>query len=118
MNKKFWLKKIIGFVFIAIAVTALLSFVVMNLWNCVLVAVLHVAVISFWQALGILVLCKILFGGIKGGWGRHKGGHWRKEMHEKWQTMTPEEREKIKEEWRNRCRVWKKSDTEKNASAE
>jgi hypothetical protein len=117
MNRKFWAKKIIGFIILAFAITALLSFIVMNLWNCTLVAVLHVSTISFWQALSILVLSKILFGGIKGGWGR-RGGHWKKEMQEKWHTMTPEEREKIKQEWRTRCRVWKKTDPEQNAGAE
>ena len=115
MNKKFWIKKIIGFTILAIAATALLGFVVMGLWNNVLAVVLNIPVITFWQALGILVLSKILFGGFKGSCGGHRGGHWKKEIQEKWHTMTPEEREKIKQEWRNRCRVWKKTDTEPNA---
>lgn len=111
-NKKFWLSKIIGFIICVFAVATLLGYVVMSLWNNILTEVLHVQVISFWQAFGILVLCKILFGGIKGfGW---RGGHygWKKEMQEKWQHMSPEEREKLKEEWRNRCRVWKKQENE------
>jgi hypothetical protein len=118
MNKKFWAKKIIGFIVLALAVTALLSFVVMGLWNNILAVVLNVSVITFWQALGILVLSKILFGGFKGGWGGHRGHYWKKEMQEKWHTMTPEEREKIKQEWRSRCRVWGKAGNEQNAGAE
>lgn len=110
MNKKFWVKKIVGFIVLAITITALLGFVVMSLWNNILAVVLPVSVISFWQALGILVLSKILFGGFNGGCGGHRGGHWKKEMQEKWQGMTPEEREKIKQEWRSRCRIWKKSE--------
>src|ERR1700741_3043838 len=110
MNQRFWAKKIIGFIILAFAVTALLSFVVMGLWNNILAVVLHISTVTFWQALGILVLSKILFGGFKGGWRGGRGGHWRKEWQEKWeakmQGMSPEEREKIKQEWRNRCHVW------------
>jgi len=118
MNKRFWVKKIVGFIVLALAATALLSFVVMSLWNNILAVVLHISVITFWQALGLLVLSKILFGGFKGGWGGHRGGHWKKEMQEKWHGMTPEEREKIKQEWRNRCRVWRKPDAEQNAGVD
>ncbi len=117
--KKFWAKKIIGFIVLAIALTALLGYIVMSLWNCVLVAVLHLSVITFWQALGILILSKILFGGFKGRWGGGPRSHkWKKEMQEKWHTMTPEEREKIKQEWRNRCRTWRKPDSDNTAGAE
>ena len=118
MNKKFWVKKIVGIIICVIAVGALLSYVVMNLWNHVLVAVVNVTAISFWQAAGLLVLSKILFGGFRGGWGRGRGGHWKNEMKEKWQHMSPEEREKIKQEWRNRCRVWGKKDNDPMAGAE
>lgn len=110
--KKFWMKKIIGFIICAILIAALLSFVVMGLWNNVLAVVLNVSLISFWQAAGLLVLSKILFGGFKGGWRGGRGDHWRKEMKDKWQHMDPEEREKIKQEWRNRCRMWGKKDHE------
>ena len=121
MNRKFWVKKIVGFIILAFAATALLSFIVMSLWNNILAVVLHISIITFWQALGILVLSKILFGGFRGRWGG-RGGHWKKEWQEKWnekmQHMTPEEREKIKQEWRNRCRVWGKSENDQQAGAE
>jgi Ca2+/H+ antiporter, TMEM165/GDT1 family len=74
---------------------------VMLLWNNVLAVVLHISTISFWQALGILVLSKILFGGFRGAhWGRHR---WKEKMQQRWTNMTPEEREKFKQEWGNRC---------------
>lgn len=108
---KFWIKKIIGFVICFALIAALLSWIVMSLWNCVLVAVLGVSVISFWQAAGILLLSKILFGGF------HKSGNWggrRREWREKWaekmKHMSPEEKEKIKQEWRNRCSMWGRKD--------
>ena len=112
MHKKFWLKKIIGFGILGIAAVALFGFIVMSLWNSVLVAVLPVATISFWQAMGILVLSKILFGGFLGGCSGHRAGRWKNEMKEKWQGMNEEEREKMKQEWRNRCRVWKQPDAD------
>ncbi len=77
----------------------------MGLWNAILPAVLGVNVITFWQALGILALSKILFGGFgrRGGWHRGGGHNWRKGMQEKWANMTPGEKEKFKAEWKNRC---------------
>lgn len=103
MNKKFWIKKIVGFTVFAIAIGTLLSYVVMLLWNNILSTVLHISVISFPQAIGILVLSKILFGGFHGKCGGGYRQHWKNEMKEKWQHMSPEEREKMKMEWRNRC---------------
>lgn len=80
--------------------------IVMLLWNNVLAPVVHISTITFWQALGILVLSKILFGGFRGGgWGSRRS-YWRQRMMQKWDNMTPEEREKFKNEWRNRCGRW------------
>jgi len=117
MKKYFFWKRFMMVILFAFIFIVPLSFIVMTLWNNILVPVLHVAVINFWQALGIFALCKILFGGFPGRWGRRYDGHWqkewggmhakRKEMMEKWHNMTPEERQKFKQEWRNRCRSWK-----------
>lgn len=113
MNKKFWMKKIAGFIVLAMVAAAALGYVVMLLWNHVLATVISVSLISFWQALGLLILSKILFGGFKGSCcGGGKGSHWKNEMKEKWQGMSPEEREKIKQEWRNRCGMWKRDAAE------
>jgi hypothetical protein len=76
----------------------------MLLWNALLPAVLGVSTITFWQALGILVLSKILFGGFSGGHGHHRshhhGGHG---MQANWMNLSPEEREKMRTEWKSRC---------------
>jgi len=117
MNKHFWMKKIIGFTALAAAFGSLLSYVVMRLWNGILTEVVHVSPISFVQAIGILVLSKILFGGFHGRWGCGPGTHCRNGMREKWQNMSPEERERMKEEWRNKCRSWRKPNNE-GAAAE
>jgi hypothetical protein len=66
-----------------------LGLAVMVLWNLVvpsLFAGTHV--IDYPRALGLLVLCRLLFGGFRGrgGWrGRRQWG--------RWAAMTPEERE-------------------------
>ena len=103
--KKFWIKKGLMILFFGIAAILVFGFVVMSLWNAILPLVLGVKVITFWQALGILLLSKILFGGFGGS--RHRGG-WRNkgkwmEMKDKFAGMTPEEREKFKAEWKNKC---------------
>jgi hypothetical protein len=102
--KKFWIKKgIMILVFGTIAVTVF-GFIVMGLWNAILPAVIGVKTITFVQALGILVLSKILFGGFGGGRGRWRGSQaWKEKMKQRFDTMTPEEREKFKAEWKNRC---------------
>ena len=101
--KKFWIKKGIMFFFIFIGTVLLFGLLVMSLWNAILPAVLGVKAISFIQALGILLLSKILFGGFRGGCGgRQRSGQWM-DMKQKFAGMTPEEREKFKAEWKNRC---------------
>jgi hypothetical protein len=80
-------------VIVLVAVTAF-SFGVMWLWNQLMPAIFGLHAITFWQALGILVLSKILFGGFRGRPGF--GGHWRHRMMERWEQMTPEEREKFR----------------------
>ncbi len=103
MKRSFWARKVAGIILIAAAAIFLFTFIVMTLWNNILTSVLSVHAIDFWQALGILVLSKILFGGFRGGGWRGRGRYWNSEMRGKWQSMTPEEKEKFKQDWRSRC---------------
>lgn len=84
------------------AFVAVIGYVVMALWNNLLPEILDVKTITFWQAVGIFVLCKILFGfGGKGGGGK---AAWMKgRMSERFKNMTPEEREAFKAQWDERC---------------
>jgi chromate transport protein ChrA len=86
---------------IGIVAVTVFGFIFMNLWNWLGPAVFGARTISFWQALGILVLSKILFGGF-GGRPGHRG-HWRDRMKDRWAAMSPEEREKFRQGMRNRC---------------
>jgi Ca2+/H+ antiporter, TMEM165/GDT1 family len=108
MKRRFWFGKAVMILVFCTAFVMLFSFIVMSLWNAILPAVLGVKMITFWQALGILVLSKILFSGF-GGFA-HKREHFRnrfrQKMMDKWEKMTPEEKQKFKDEWKNRCRGW------------
>jgi len=107
MKKSFWVKKILKGIVIGALAVSVFSYVVMLLWNNVLAAVTGVLPVNFWQAMGILVLSKILFGGFRGGGGGFRGrGPWNPEMREKWQNMSEEDRKNFKQEWRNRCKTW------------
>ncbi len=77
------------------------GFVVMSLWNWLMPSLFGLRQIGFWEALGVFILSKILFGGFGGG-GR-RGGHAGRHMRERWAQMTPEEREKFREALRARC---------------
>jgi len=79
----------------------LFGYVTMRLWNWLMPALFGWHLIGFWQAVGLLVLCKILFGGFHGRHGGH--GHWRHRMRERLEQMTPEEREKFRQSMRGRC---------------
>lgn len=102
MNKR-W-KKLIFFAPLAILGILLFIFIggelVMHLWNWLLPTLFSWRQITFWQALGILALCRILFGGL----GSHGSGrsHMRRRMEERFEHMTPEERERCRQRMRER----------------
>ena len=75
--------------------------IVLHLWNWLLPPLFGWRLITFWQALGILVLCRILFGG--SGWHRSGRSNYRRRMAERWEHMTPEERERFRQSCRGRC---------------
>jgi len=100
MKSFFYRRRFIFIPFGVAAILSLVSFVVMALWNNLLPGILHVGVITFWQAMGIFILCKILFGFGKGG-GPGRGNWMRNRMEEKFKNMTPEERETFKEKMQN-----------------
>jgi len=65
------------------------------LWNWLLPTLFGLRQITFWQAVGLLALCRILFGGL----GLRGGGvrsNIRRRMQERWEKMTPEEQEKLR----------------------
>jgi hypothetical protein len=99
VKKLFW---IAPFVIVGILVfTALGGTVVKLLWNWLLPPLFGWTAVTFWQALGLLALCRILFGGC--GWrGSMRSGMGRR-MTERWEAMTPEERERLRQGMLDRC---------------
>jgi hypothetical protein len=86
--------------FVVLAAT-IFSFVVMWLWNWLMPAIFGLHAIRFWQALGLLVLSKILFSGFRGRPGFP--GAWRMRLIERWEQMTPEEQDKFRAGMRAGC---------------
>jgi hypothetical protein len=93
--KRRWILRGLKFLLFALLFVAVFSFVVMWLWNWLMPALFGWHVITFWQAVGVLILSKILFGGFRGG--PHRDWNWRRRMMERWDKMTPEEREKFRQ---------------------
>ena len=93
--------RILKFAAVAVAFLALFSFIVMLLWNWLTPALFGWHLITYWQALGILILSKILFGGFRGRPG--PGMYWRRRMMERWAHMTPEEGEKLRQSMGAQC---------------
>ena len=86
--------KVIAIVAVAITV---MSWVTMQLWNWVVPTIFGLREITWPQALGLLVLSRILLGGFRRpGWGGPPPWAWRRRMHERWAQMTPEERERFR----------------------
>ncbi len=90
-----------------LAILGLLLFVALGgkvvelLWNWLLPPLFGWHQVGFWQALGLLALCRILFGGL-GHHGSHHSG-FRRRVRERWERMTPEERERFRQGLRERC---------------
>ena len=86
------------FPFIFLAAIAGLSLFVMLLWNTVIPEIFHLEEISYIQAMLLLILARILFGG---GPFRHHPSHSHSSLRDKFKKMSPEEQEELKKNWRN-----------------
>jgi hypothetical protein len=101
MNKRWKMIFIAPFAILAMVLfVAIGGEIVMKLWNWLLPPLFGWHLITFWQALGLLVLCRVLFGGL----GRHWSGrsNFRHRMRERCGHMTPEERERFRQRMRER----------------
>ena len=94
------IKKVFIVLFFAAAMAGLVA-VIMLIWNAILPQVIGVTEVNYWQMLGILFLSKILFGGSKFGPNKSKFRK-RSQMRKKFQSMTDEEKETFKSEWKSR----------------
>ena len=105
-TRKFWLMKGLGMGLLMVCAIVLMGIVMMALWNALMPEIFGLIEINIWQAYGLLLLSKLLFG--RFGKGRSSGGkwgnHWKHRMKEKWENMSPEERvvfkQKMKHGWK------------------
>lgn len=132
MKRKNWYLYGFGWLILGAAFIALITYVLMILWNWLIPTLFTNGVeITFIQAFGILVLTKILTG--FSSWGRHSWrgrncgcgysgshhGYWKQRWEQKMANMTPEEREKFKQNYYERCgrgKHWMWGDEEKKES--
>jgi Ca2+/H+ antiporter, TMEM165/GDT1 family len=102
MNQKYKRRK--GFfVLFTIAAAVVLGFVVQGLWNNLLPEILGAKPITYWQAIGLFVLCRILFGSFSFR-GRRSGPFSNPGFKEKFTNMSDEEKAEFRQRWRERCK--------------
>lgn len=97
-----WIVRLFGVLLFLLIVAAGFGEAVLHLWNWLMPVVFGLHAITYWQALGLLGLSWILFGGWR-GWHGPGGGMWRHRMRARWEHMSPEERERLREGLRRRC---------------
>jgi hypothetical protein len=95
---------------IMLVICAVFGSAVMLLWNALMPHIFGLAPISYLQAAGLLVLARLLFGGIGGrqGHAAHRGAredgrvfHRNNKLREKWMNMSEDERREFIEKEKN-----------------
>ncbi|MCB2379329.1 hypothetical protein LGH70_17155 [Hymenobacter sp. BT635] len=110
MNRKFWLLRGLKIAFLGALFILVMGFGTRALWNWLVPELFHGPFISFWQALGLLLLTRLLTGFRGGGgrpnfsrkWQKHKND-WKQRMETRMASMTPEEQEKFRQKMRASC---------------
>ncbi|MFN8322918.1 MAG: hypothetical protein U0T74_09695 [Chitinophagales bacterium] len=98
-----WVLRGLGIAALLVLAFLLFGYATMYLWNWIMPYLFHLPTVDFYMAIGMVVLSKILLGGIRikgagGPWGHRK--YWKA----KWESMSPEEREHFKQEFAQRCK--------------
>ena len=84
-----------------LSVVAIVGLAVMELWNWLIPEIFNGNMINYWQALGLLALVRLLT-----GFGKAGASHWKNKMHRGWSGLSDEERDKMREKFKDR---WCKS---------
>jgi len=107
MNKPFCRNRKCFFFPLLILSIFAVSAIVMLLWNWIIPGISNLSPLSYWQAMGLLLLCRILFSGL-----HFKRHHTRGIRHahfahaafkDKFMDLTVEEKQKFKDQWKSRC---------------
>jgi len=93
MKKKLY---IISHLFLGLAMMAGMGGIIVLLWNALIPSIFGLSAINFWQAVGLFILCRILFGSFDSRWlFTWNNGYHKNPIREKWERMSNEEREKF-----------------------
>ena len=92
-----WVLRLSGIALLILIFVAGFGAAVWQLWNWLMPPIFGLHIITFWQAVGLLCLSMLLFGGWRGR------PMWRDRARGRWERMTPEEREKFRQGMRERC---------------
>ena len=79
------------FIVLGVAGLALFTYVVLLLWNWLIPELFNGPILTYWQTLGILVLTKIIFSGVRPGHGRC--GSYSSDKSERWSYRSARHRE-------------------------
>ncbi|MCA8832780.1 hypothetical protein [Hymenobacter pini] len=107
MKLSFWLLRGLKILLLIVLFLTVVGYVTMRLWNWLLPDLFAVPAISIWQAMGLLVLSRILFNGWGGrghraDWAR-KRRQWKHQMENRLECLTPEEKEKFRQKMEGVC---------------
>jgi ABC-type multidrug transport system fused ATPase/permease subunit len=113
----------LGWVVFGALIFTLMGLAVMYLWNWLIPDLFGGSAITFIQAIGLILLAKLLtgfggWGGRYGGWkkGHHYNNYWKQRWEAKLSSMTPEEKEKFKSMYYHRCGWSREVSTEEKAN--
>jgi len=113
--------KFLAFVALGVLAILVIGFVTMSLWNWLVPVLFNGPFITFWQALGLLLLSKILFSGFGGkrhchsNHGPQSENHWKNKFYNKFSSMTPEERSALKEKMKEKWCTWEEKASPKDS---
>jgi hypothetical protein len=93
-----FLKRKLRFLPGILAVVALLVLLTMLLWNALMPDVFHLPAINYWQAAGLMLLSRLLLGGLR-GFHHHHDHTSRNHLRKRWESLKPEEREEVFRNW-------------------
>jgi hypothetical protein len=102
-----WVVRVFGILLFGVIVVAGFGYAVLALWNWLMPVLFKLPALTFWQAVGLLGLSWILFGSWRGF--HRPSRHWRGRMRERWEQMTPEQREEFRKAMESRCGRWSRS---------
>lgn len=115
--------RILAWIALGLIAVFAFGFVTMLLWNWLVPALFSGPVVTFWQAMGLLLLSKFLFWGFgakRGCYPHHRarsGWNWNDKFYDKFSSMTPEDRAALKQKMKEKWCHWDANVSPKDADA-